>query len=130
MKSGLKLALRFVPVAVYALALCLPSYRFVSADHAHIVDQRGYVSLVNSPIGIAYLANAFFVVVVVTSLLEARPPWIVLLPRVLLWICLGLTAFGFMIGDPEPGSQTTLGPGAYLWCLALVSAALKPPALN
>ncbi len=110
-------------VAAFFVALGLPSYAFIPADHQNPTLQVGIQSFKHSPIGMAYAANIFYGLTVMVALTHSSPTLIRRLLSGILLATLFLSCFGFIMGDPQPGSKTTIGPGAYLWFCALVVAA-------
>lgn len=102
-------------VSLYGLALFLPSYTFVTPDKRIDVHQIGFQSLVLPAVPTAYLVNAFFVLLALRLIRASGAEKERAALNAALSICFALTCFGYVFGDPEPGTTVRFGPGAWLW---------------
>ena len=107
------------PIAIYALALVLPSYKFQTPDRRIDLEQRGIHSLLSPPIEIAFVVNALYVLLAILCIAKPNASLAKITLAILLLFLVTLTGFGFVLGDPEPGSIVRFGPAAYLWLLAI-----------
>jgi|GEM_PF-2467023 len=106
----------------YGVALVLPSYTFVTPDRRIDTHQFGIQSLLMPPIGIAYVVNGLYALMIVSQFSKETLRSVRVTLSIFLSILMGLTMFGFSFGDPEPGSIVRFGPGAWIWVAAILTA--------
>lgn len=121
MKSRLHARAAF-PAACFLAALCLPSFTLVWPSRGENLRQIGIQSLLDPPIGAAWVANLLFAIVLWMLLRSRQPVKGIRLAGLLLIGVAGCVQTGAMMGDPMPGMTQLFGPGAWLWSLAMLSA--------
>lgn len=102
---------------LYTSALFLPAYNFDNQASGHHYHPTGLQIVMDSPSSIlgslAYFATVFFII---------KMPHEPYLPKVTIIIALVLAAvssFGYILGDPMPGSVVSFGIAPALWMASL-----------